>query len=102
MDLISRQDAIDAIDARLDQLKATRLPTTGSFNDGILDGYFRIRSDISTLPSAESKKGRWIQNDNGTYSCSLCHSWIPEEQYHYARFCLHCKADMRGEHNEAD
>ena len=40
-------------------------------------------------------KGKWIQNDNGTYSCSLCQSWIPEEQYHYARFCLHCGADMR-------
>lgn len=43
------------------------------------------------------RQGKWIKNDNGTYSCSLCHSWIPEEQHYYAQFCLHCGADMRGE-----
>lgn len=43
------------------------------------------------------KMGKWIQNDNGTYSCSLCHSWIPEEQHYYAQYCLYCGADMRGE-----
>ena len=48
----------------------------------------------------ERKKGKWIKNDNGTYSCSLCHSWIPEEQHYYAQFCLHCGADMRGETDE--
>ena len=49
---------------------------------------------------SERKKGKWIKNDNGTYSCSLCHSWIPEEQHYYAQFCLYCGADMRGEQNE--
>lgn len=48
----------------------------------------------------ERKKGKWIQNNNGTYSCNLCHSWIPEEQYYYAQFCLYCGADMRGEKDE--
>ena len=46
------------------------------------------------------KKGKWIKNNNGTYTCSLCQSWIPEEQYHYARYCLYCGADMRGEQDE--
>ena len=41
-------------------------------------------------------RGKWIRNDNGTYSCSVCHSWIPEEQHYYAQYCLHCGADMRG------
>ena len=27
----------------------------------------------------ERKKGKWIRNDNGTYSCNICRSWIPEE-----------------------
>ena len=49
------------------------------------------------LSLSEQKKGKWIQNDNGTYSCSLCQSWIPEEQYYYARFCLYCGAEMGGE-----
>lgn len=47
----------------------------------------------------EQKKGQWIRNDNGTYSCDKCHSWIPEEQHYYARYCLYCGADMRGEQN---
>ena len=41
-------------------------------------------------------RGRWKKNDNGTYSCERCHSWIPEEQWHYANWCLYCGADMRG------
>jgi hypothetical protein len=45
----------------------------------------------------ERKKGQWIRNDNGTYSCSVCQSWIPEQQHCYARYCLYCGADMRGE-----
>ena len=45
-------------------------------------------------PLVEEKTGEWILNDNGTYSCSLCQSWIPNEQHHYARYCLHCGARM--------
>ena len=55
---------------------------------------------VNQMPPAdvvEVKHGEWIKNDNGTYSCSLCQSWIPKEQYYYARYCLHCGADMRGE-----
>ena len=55
------------------------------------------RHTILNLPPIEPKRGKWIRNDNGTYSCSVCHSWIPEEQHHYARFCLYCGSDMRGE-----
>ena len=53
-----------------------------------------IRS-LQTIDVVELKRGKWIRNDNGTYSCNLCHSWIPKEQYDYARFCLYCGADMR-------
>ena len=45
----------------------------------------------------ERKKGKWIKNDNGTYSCDQCRSWIPKEQHYYAQYCLYCGADMRGE-----
>ena len=51
------------------------------------------RTTVSKV--AERKTGKWIQNDDGTYSCSLCQSRIPEEQYYYARFCLYCGADLR-------
>ena len=40
------------------------------------------------------KHGHWIRNYNGTYSCSECKSWIPNEQHYYARYCLFCGAKM--------
>lgn len=54
--------------------------------------------DVEMAPTIEleRKKGKWIENDNGTFSCNLCHSWIPKEQHYYADFCLYCGADMRG------
>lgn len=56
-------------------------------------------SDVPTV-QLERRKGEWIRNDNGTYSCSVCQSWIPEEQHHYARYCLYCGAEMRENDNE--
>ena len=50
----------------------------------------------------ERKKGKWIRNANGTYSCSLCQSWIPNEQWYYANYCLFCGADMREEKDDAE
>lgn len=48
---------------------------------------------IKLLPSAQ-RTGRWLKNDNGTYSCDQCHSWIPNEQHYYARYCIFCGARM--------
>ena len=58
------------------------------------------RDRIDNIPIAdvrENVKGEWIRNDNGTYSCSVCQAWIPEEQHYYARYCLHCGAEMEDE-----
>ena len=52
------------------------------------------KDDVDNAPTVEPKHGRWIRNDNGTYSCSECKSWIPNEQYYYARYCLYCGAKM--------
>lgn len=54
---------------------------------------------VRSLPPADVRpvvRSRWKKNDNGTYSCERCYSWIPEEQRHYANWCLYCGADMRG------
>ena len=54
---------------------------------------------IEAKPPADVRpvvRSHWKKNDNGTYSCERCHSWIPEEQRHYANWCLYCDADMRG------
>lgn len=86
-DLISRQAAIDAMEESK-RIYVDRRVIIGKMQD-----------IVNNLPSAqqERKRGRWIRNDNGTYSCSVCQSWIPEEQHFYARYCLCCGADMRGE-----
>ena len=55
--------------------------------------------DLKYLPPADVRpvvRSHWKKNDNGTYSCERCHSLIPEEQRHYANWCLYCAADMRG------
>lgn len=65
----------------------------------IFEQTYDIVSDAPTI-EPERKKGKWIRNDNGTYSCSVCQSWIPEEQHYYARYCLYCGTDMRGEQDE--
>jgi len=78
-DLIYKQDAIDTINALHEKPNA--------WLDSAVDA-------VMILPSAE-RKGRWIRNDNGTYSCSVCQSWIPEEQHYYARYCIYCGAKMR-------
>lgn len=51
-DLIDRQAAIEMISKRLDALKLLHIGTS-TFQDGIADGYARIRSDIKFLPSAQ-------------------------------------------------
>ena len=84
-DLISRQAAIDAI--------------MGEPTDAHYPSWYAAQ--IEKLPSAgQERRGRWIRNDNGTCSCSVCQSWIPEQQHYYARYCLYCGADMRGEQDE--
>lgn len=50
-------------------------------------------SDFPTIE--ERKKGKWERNDNGTWSCNQCQTWIPDEQHYYANWCLYCGADMR-------
>ena len=50
--------------------------------------------DTPTVDVEPVRYGHWIRNDNGTYSCSECHSWIPDEQHYYARYCLFCGCRM--------
>lgn len=58
------------------------------------DASCSIVEDMPTADAVEVKHGHWIKDDNGTYSCSVCQSWIPNEQHYYANYCLHCGAKM--------
>lgn len=40
------------------------------------------------------RKGRWIDNGNGTISCSECSTWFPKEREPYLCLCGHCGARM--------
>ena len=63
----------------------------------------RLRRLLESQPTVDAepvRHGHWVRNDNGTYSCSECQSWIPNEQRYYARYCLHCGAKMDGETDE--
>jgi len=67
------------------------------YNSG--NGYVnQEHASLKDIPPADVRpvvRSHWKKNDNGTYSCERCHSWIPEEQRHYANWCLYCSADMR-------
>lgn len=54
----------------------------------------RWRKELPAADVAPVVHARWIKNDNGTWSCSMCQSWIPNEQHYYAQFCLYCGAKM--------
>ena len=60
-----------------------------NYNSGLLTAV-----QVVTEAPSEQKKGKWLKNKNGTWSCSLCHSWIPNEQHYYAKYCLHCGAEL--------
>lgn len=87
MDLISRQDAIKAIE----ELQDCYNGFSDSYDKACIIG---VLEEIPAAPVREVKRGRWIDNKNRTWSCSLCHSWIPDEQHYYANYCLHCGAEM--------
>lgn len=37
----------------------------------------------------------WIDNLNGTISCSHCHTWFnKDERYPYMRYCPYCNVEM--------
>lgn len=69
------------------------------------NAYEQFLTDIencATIDAVPVRHGRWIQNDNGTWSCNRCHSWIPDEQHYYAQYCLYCGSKMDGERKDGD
>lgn len=83
------------IDADEFDVVGTKIPE-GMDPESYMAGMDFMLNKIDDAPTIEpeKKKGRWVQNNNGTWSCSECQSWIPNEQHYYANFCLHCGAEM--------
>ena len=79
VDLISREDAIEAWDKLSER------------------GRTEFDQVLMTLPSAEAVQGAWIDVENEPYcECSVCGAYIDNLDDNYA-FCPRCGADMRGE-----
>lgn len=92
MDLISRQDAINAILAIEDHGNSDRANALGL-----------AECAITTLPSAqqpERNKGRWIVDRiaSNIFRCSVCGQDAPVEPIigveYKSNFCPHCGAKM--------
>ena len=86
-------------------IDADKITITRQVYVGALTLKERLRRLLESQPTVDAepvRHGHWIRNDNGTYSCSECQSWIPNEQHYYARYCLHCgaKMDRKGEEND--
>lgn len=73
MDLIDRQTAIDAVNTAL-------FPKINTAKDA--------EKALKQLPSAE-KTGRWLNNQNGTFTCSVCGC-----KHSRSKFCPNCGSRM--------
>ena len=83
MDLIDRQQAIDAI--------------MGEYPDAHYPDWYasKIRALSSVQP--ERKTGRWIGKYPVTSACSECNYLIHDSKVKVFAYCPNCGADMRGE-----
>jgi len=81
----------DAIDIIMNEAPIVdTVPTASDFYDD--NGH--LINNQPTYKTSLVRHGHWVRNDNGTYSCSECQSWIPNEQHYYARYCLFCGTKM--------
>ena len=43
------------------------------------------------------KYAHWVNNNNGTITCSHCGTWFnKDDRYFYMRYCPYCNKEMRG------
>ena len=69
------------------------------FQEGSVMGMYHFLG-IDELPSVTQTrpKEHWIDNNNGTISCSYCYTWFyKDDRYSYMRYCPYCGAEMESE-----
>ena len=49
---------------------------------------------IMHIAAGFKKRGKWMDNGDGTYSCPKCQSMVYDNQYRYAKFCFCCGAEL--------
>ena len=105
-DLISRQDAIDALEEQLDYLQMLN-KNENPIAEGKWYGVNWARNTITDLPYKQNErpKGEWYKtgqsfinpNKFKNYGCSNCFYELDEHIRIKPNFCPNCGADMRGE-----
>lgn len=82
-DLISRQDAIDAIKA---------IPDLSIY------AYCSFLEMLTKLPSAqpERKKGKWTLNKDGNWACPFCEFDPYHDEMNGMNYCPNCGARLEG------
>ena len=91
-DLISRQDAIDALEEQLDYLQMLNKnenPTA----EGKWYGVNWARNTISDLPYKQNERpqGEWITVSHNCWKCPYCQELTNEGK----NFCPNCGAEMQ-------
>ena len=107
-DLISRQDAIDAVDERIQTLLKDET-FRQKCGDRDLYGVKRLIQNIPPADVRENVKGEWIDKEYGIgkchATCSACREISQGNaedngfgyDYSFSKYCPNCGADMRGE-----
>lgn len=95
-DLISRQEAIDALKQHYWNSELQKAKDDPCVIDAMTDLDIRI---IKALPSVQPRKGKWTIDPGIGCKCSNCGFDIGNDLdfMEYVNFCPHCGADMRGE-----
>ncbi len=104
-DLISRQAAIDAMNARFEDIKLT---WRGKVKKGEIAMYLDMRGVIETLPSAEPVqhgKWKWLSctydrvPKEKEYECSECHhkTIVHGDYMPWEKYCPNCGCRMDAE-----
>lgn len=93
-ELISRQAAIDALDKRFDNIPMEQTTEI-----------LQLRRDLRQLPSAQSKRGKWIKVGRWgrVYKCNQCGNFLDFDGVNAGRgstnFCPNCGSYNGGEHD---
>ena len=94
-DLISRKEAITAIERAVRKLQAMDYSHSA---DKAIYGLIKAMIIVELTPSAEPKTGKWVRNFNGNewyWFCSNCkEEWYEEELWmggnNFPNFCPNC------------
>ena len=109
-DLISRQDAIEAV-IELWANKPFGNPALTEIKECLEDLPFAElpikekccvcphcdNCDVNKDGTIEQKKGEWIKDELGTTVCSICKKPRRDNRVDHIYYCNSCGADMRGE-----